>query len=249
MKPTSYVAVGEATSPKFCQAFATGCGGDIVADGQLRPGPVALFGSPQRWAMLNQAIAEGRNWYYGDHAYFGRFQYYRVTKNAYQHDGTPLKGLNRSAYRRWEQHGVQLADWRKNGDHIVICPPDVSFAQLHNFNATQWLAHVIETLIQYTTRSFRVRRRHGNNRPLSRDLEGAWALVTYTSNAAVEALCAGVPTFCLGRCGASALSLHDLTQIEAPIYPSNRLEWAATLACSQWTLKEITAGKCWEAIR
>ena len=92
--PVAYAVPRENTSPKFAKAWAKGCGGSVIESStELKFGPVAMFGSPARWAILQQAISEGREWYYGDHAYIGKLTYYRVTKCAYQmspnHIGVP----------------------------------------------------------------------------------------------------------------------------------------------------------------
>lgn len=245
--PVAYVAPHEKTSPRFAYAFSCGCKGPQVEDSELRPGPVALFGSPQLWSgILQEAIAESRTYYYGDHAYFGRMEYYRVTKNALQHSGHGSAGSDRFA-----AHGIPIRSWRSRGDHILVCPPDASFARLMGFPADHWVRHVVETLKEYTRRPIRVRIRRGaefSSHTLAQDLEGAHALVTYTSNAAVEAVLVGVPVFCLGACAGRTMGLSDLSRIETPIYPDWREQWAANLAANQWTLPEIASGECWDAL-
>lgn len=242
--PIAYAAAGERTSPRWCYAFAKGCGGKVRYRG-LKPGPVAMFGSPALWNILSEARAEGRDWYYGDHAYFRRFEYYRVTRNAYQHDGS---GCARG--RRLEALGVTIGPWRKAGNHVLVCPPDAAFAALHGFDADGWLAGVLDTLGRQTDRPVHVRGRLGaeHGKPLAADLAGAWALVTYTSNAAVEAVIAGVPVFCTGACAASAMGLSDLAAIETPAMPYGRAQWARNLAANQWTFEEMKRGDCWRAI-
>ena len=63
---------------------------------------------------LNQAQAEGRTWWYMDNGYFrpGHFAgYYRVTRNAMQHDGT-----GNVSSERWERLGLNIAPWKKVAD-------------------------------------------------------------------------------------------------------------------------------------
>jgi hypothetical protein len=250
--PTSYISRAPngrlGTSPHFCKAFAEGCGGGTTEDGRLIPGPVALFGSPLLWDQLMQAIAEGRDWYYGDHGYFRRGKCYRVTRNAYQHTGLQEGRIDRS---RFEECNVEIEPWQTGGVHILVCPPDQPFSMLHRFNSAAWLGHVLEELSYYTSRPINVRSRSASKSSrLEEDLRGAHALVTYTSNAAVEAVCAGVPVFCTGPCAGSAMGLRDLSQIEKPRRPhmKTRRRWAEVLAANQWTLDEMREGKCWEAI-
>jgi len=222
----------------------------LVEDGQLRPGPVALFGSPSLWSQLQQVIGEGRDWWYGDHAYFGRFRYYRITRGTLQLDGTEHRSAPASRLR-FEALGVKIRPWRTTGDHILVCPPDRIYAGLIGFDADRWLQAVLEDIKRHSRRPIRVRCRElgeGRGCPLSEDLEGAWCMVTYTSNAAVEALCAGIPVICTGPCAGRLLGSGSVSEVRFPRTPPGRVEWAAWLAANQWTMDEIAAGDCWRAI-
>ncbi len=243
--PTAYAVPSERSSPRFADAWAVGCGGAVETADTLRPGPIALFGSPRRWELIAQARAEGRDWYYADHGYFGRFKYYRVTRNAYQHDG--VSGLTRGDPARLEALGVEIKPWRTSGDHVLICPPDQKFAALFGFNAAAWTGHVIAALRALTRRPLRLRGRDTRG-PLADDLAGAWCLVTYVSNAAVEAICAGVPAIVTGACAARPMAATDLRAVAEPPTPHSREAWAALLANNQWTLDEIRAGQAWRAL-
>lgn len=244
----AYVAVGESTSPRFCRAFAEGSHGRIVEDGVLRPGPVAMFGSPKLWDLLDQAKAAGQDFYYGDHAYFGRGEYYRVTKNALQHTGYSIVAPDED---RFKVHGIEIKPWRQTGSHIIICPQSDSFMERHGLDPVGWRVDVMTTIRKYSDRpvKFRTKANTLRGHTLAMDLVDAWAVVAFTSNAAVEAVLAGVPAFALGQCAASAMTLSDLKRIEDPIYPDGRDLWAWTLADNQWTLEEIRSGACWRAIQ
>ena len=245
--PVAYAAQGEHPSPRWCYAFSPGCGGINVVSQHLYPGPVALFGSVKLWStVLMQAIAEGRDWYYGDHAYFRRYKYYRITKNRFQHSG-----VGEPDYDRLRLIDVKFKPWQDGGRHIVICPPDQIFASLMGFDAESWLRDICYELRRFTDRPFVIRKRSeiGAMKPLGQDLFEAWALVTYMSNAAVEAIIEGVPVFCTGDCAGSSMGLRDLSRIESPVYPDWREKWAATLAANQWTMDEMSRGDCWRRIR
>lgn len=243
MIPVTYSVPRELTSPVWCEAFAKGCGGPVETDGILRDRPVALFGSPRLWSLLTQARAEGRTWWYGDKAYFGRGKFYRITRNAFQHDGSGNAGPER--FRRF---GLSIAPWRTSGSHILVCPPGDRFQRLHGVE--DWLERTLETLKTYTDRPIRVRPKprliDGNS--LAPDLEDCWALVTFMSNTAVEAVLAGIPVFVTGRSAASRMGLDDRSRIESPVMPDGREQWAWNLAANQWTLDEIRSGAAWRAI-
>lgn len=244
-RPTAYAVGGERTSPRWCRAFAAGCGGEMAADGALRPGAAALFGSPVLWPLFARVRAEGRDYFYGDHGYFGRGRYYRVTRNALQHDGS-----GQANAVRLDALGVAIEPWRKGGRHVLVCPPDEAFARLMGFSAAGWLAETQAALARHSDRPVvvRERARARGPRPLEADLADCWALVTYTSNAAVEAVLAGVPVFCEAACAAARMGLDDLARIEKPRRPRGRRQWACNLAANQWTLDEIASGRCWKEI-
>jgi len=245
---TSYFVPGEKTSPLFAAAFAAGADGYVSADDSLRDGDVALFGSAARWDFLLEARRLGRNWYYGDHAYFKRFEYYRVTRNAFQCDGTGEADMNLP-----RRNGIEIKPWQTRGRHILVCPPDEAFEQLMIragvLEAVGWGSRTMDMLRTHTDRPIVVRdRSQAGKTPLVADLEGCWALVTFMSNAAIEAAMAGIPVFALGPCAARAIGRTDLSQIENPIYPE-RTQFAANLLANQWTLQEIADGVCWRQIK
>src|SRR3546814_146351 len=113
-----------------------------------------------------------------------------------------------------------------------------------------WLKRVVGELRLHTDRPIVVRTkpRRAAHTPLSADLRDCWALVTFMSNSAVEAVLAGVPVFCTGTCAASRMGLSDLARIESPAYPGGRAQWAWNLAANQWTLDEMRAGEAWKVL-
>jgi hypothetical protein len=242
--PVSYYAPDEFTSPKFAFAFAKGCGGSITDEADLFPGPVALFGSPSRWPVLRAAKQDGRTWFYGDHGYFGRRRYYRITRNAYQHDGRSEATPDRfAAFNR------PIQPWRTTGAHVLVCPNSDVYCRLHGFAVASWLADVTRTLRAHTDRELRVRWKHDET-PIAADLANAWAVVAYSSAAALDALIAGVPVFTLAPFAATVrMGLSDLSKIESPVYPDDREPFLWSLAYQQWTIHEIYEGVAWRDLQ
>lgn len=237
--PDTITAYGERTAPQFAHAFAAGCGGIVFDD--YNGGPWAGFGSPQTWEGLQDARRARQAFYYGDHAYFARGIYYRITKNAYQHSG-----VGDSDGRRLDVLGIAPKKWKKNGSSIIVCPQsDAYHARMGQPN---WLEETLAKLAANSDRPIKVRRKRGAHRTLAQDLENAWCVVVHTSNAAVEAVLAGVPAICTGDCAGSRMSLTDPGSVEYPIYPSGRLRWAGVLADNQWTLAEIASGMAWKQL-
>lgn len=263
--PTIYQLTHVGTAPKFNEAFATGCpGAIIVREGngpplQLRPGPIALWGEHKFYKTLHEGIAEGRTWYYGDHAYFGRGQFFRITKNALQvHGGYFESGPNFDAAM------ARLAEVRKTvpvvveptkprGDFIMVCPPSEPLSERSGFLKDDWTRIVTARLAKLTKRPVVIRDKPKINRtpaPLLEALVGAHMLITYTSNAAIEAVMAGYPALCTGPNPVTVVSGNSFERLEKPFVANEdaRTAWAANLCANQWSLAEIAAGKAWEAL-
>lgn len=243
--PVSYAVNGK-TSPKWSRAFALGCGGLATNDSDLKPGDVALFGDPSRWDLLQTARLEGRNWYYGDHAYYRRNAYYRITKNGFQYQGPPSEDRT-----RFERLHVNCApEWRKEGSSIIICPNSPTYMRLFGIDAQQWVLEVVAELAKHTDRPMVIRwKQQAQVRPIYCDLHDAWATVVFSSAAAIDGLLAGVPCITLApfaatrRMGGTALS-----EIEALPMPDDREPFLWALAERQWTLAEIERGEAWAVL-
>jgi hypothetical protein len=83
--------------------------------------------------------------------------------------------------------------------------------------------------------------------PLAEALSKAHALVTPSSNVAIEAVVAGVPVFVSPSSAAAPVGLTDLSLIEAPVYP-DRDKWLAHLAYCQFSLEEMRSGAAWRML-
>lgn len=258
MIPVSYYAKDELTSPKFAFAFAKGCGGQMADDLKLYPGPVALFGSPSRWPILREAQAQGREWYYADHGYFRRHQYFRITKNAYQHDGRGQYSPER--YQRYFKK--QVVRWRNRdaGGHILVCPNSSAYFGLYRMDGAAWLEETCQEIRKHTDRPIRVRWKTNvsqhwpdtgfrTHRPIHEDLQGCWAAVVFSSVSAIDALCAGVPIVTLAPWGCTRrMGLTDVAHIESPSFPGDREPFLWALAHHQWTINEIYQGLAWREL-
>ena len=80
---------------------------------------------------------------------------------------------------------------------------------------------------------------------LYEDFEKAWACVTFSSNAATEAVCEGIPVINLDNSSFSwPVSYHTLDILTNPVIECNfdRTQWLNDCAYTQWTLDEINKG-------
>lgn len=253
---TCYFVEGKRKGRKFCEAFAEGAGGAFTCGlRELAPGPAAFYGvHPGTRHLFRQAKARqgqgGANWYYIDNGYFGRGEYYRVTRNALQH--VPRPGDRGDAHRLAKLR-VAVAAWRRPGRHILLCPPGCEFMEGHDRNARRWFDETMRALRQATSRKIRVRHKPAPGTPpavpLADDLEDCFAVVTCLSNVAVEALVAGVPVVVDPASAAAPMGLTDTSAVENAVRPDGRERWAAVLAAQQWTRSEMRRGICWRDLQ
>lgn len=144
---------------------------------------------------------------------------------------------------RWAKLGVELQPWRKDGDYILIAG-NRSFGVGEQVMPSDWMIRCAARLAK-TKKPIRMRAHPGNDKPkvnpLERDLEGACAVVVWSSTVALHALAQGIPTYIEAPYqivkGASASG-----EVNAPTLP-DRLPHFERMAWSQWRLEEIETGE------
>lgn len=223
------------------------------AQGKLDPeSSLHIFGGLQfgsfdlmKQVRANQKSAVGLEFIFWDRAYFGggsKTDRLRITMNAYHKCWTDP----RHTLDRFRAFGGKLAPWRKSGSHIMVVPPGLFITTMGNPNAIdQWMELRLADLRASTDRPIMVSKK-GDPRPLEERLKNCHAVVTFTSNVSVDALCAGVPVFASPMSPAGELAL-PLTWLADPDKLENpplldRVDWAASLAWGQFTIAEIESG-------
>ena len=239
-------------SCRFAREFAAGLGGVDVLDVPSGPaalplGGVAIFPSPRAWPFVEWLRASGYPWYYADHGYFGRRLYYRITRNGFQYQGQPRRDRC-----RFDGFGRRIKPWRETGAHVLVCPNGAMHFGLHGAPPLpEWLAQVRAELRRHTDREIRVRLKPrgftaSRAEPIDEALDDCWVCVTYSSNAAVDALVEGVPVVTLADFAASyRMGRTSIADVEDPYYPPDRGPFLAALAAQQWSVHEIRNGTAW----
>jgi len=170
-----------------------------------------------------------------------------VTRNAYQYRVTE-GDLRVAQSNRLQLLHVDLApEWQRGGGTVVICPNSPQYMARFGINASQWVVDLVERLSRVTDRPIVIRwKSTAAKRPLYVDLHTAWMVVVFSSNAAIEALAAGVPVCVLAPWATSApMGISRIEDVETPYYPDDRIPFLWTLADRQWTLAELAAGLAW----
>lgn len=243
--PSIYSVPNESTSPRIAAAMRMGgFGCEIFYDDDYRAGGWAGFGSPANWNSLRQTIRYGEDWYYGDHAYFGRKRFFRITKNGFQHNG-----IGKPDFRRLRLFHQEAKPFKKTGSYVLLCLQSENYHARFGDSLPDYEHRIVKKIQQYSDRPIKIRSK-STDVPFEDHLRDAWAVVTLTSACALHALMEGIPAFTTGDSGVSSLTLRDPVNIERPFYPCamQRFEVAAVLAANQWRLDEITNGTAWRQI-
>lgn len=270
-----YRASGNTRSGVICKALEAGirAAGDLPV-----PRDEADYGAPETRVAAHYGLAgklqrvfddhrtDGRAVVYIDLGYWGRrpsnnrwIGYHKLSVN----DRHPTAYFQRRPHPmdRARALDVEPQPWR-TGSHILLCGMGDKGAPAEGFRPEEWERAAIATLRQYTDRPivYRPKPSWKTARPIegcgyspgSIDiavaLEGAHAVVTHHSNAAVDGLVAGVPAFCW-KGVASPMALQDLSRIESPWRPDGREQWIADVAHCQWSVAEITDGSAWRHLK
>lgn len=267
---------GKERANQICEAWLEGCGGGEIVD-KLdvdEQQPVAFFGvAIETIESVAKLLWRGRDFYYIDNGYFpfrhgSRELHFRVTKNATQH-----LGVGRPDYDRFATFDPGIKLNRTPGNHVLIaCQTEWWYAQ-NGMKFETWLRRIIRDVADNTERTIIVRMKPNiggrlkyrtdlenmvldygamldkGEKPL--DLTDTWAVVTHTSNCAIEAIFQGIPVFVTGLCAAEPLARRDVRMIEEPYYPhlDEVVNWGSVLAANQWTMKEMREGLCWRKLQ
>jgi len=212
----------------------------------FRPGVPIVWGVLRNSKMvIDSAIKHNQYFYYVDHAYFarGHNQNYRISRNGFE--AGPVKVCPQD---RFDSLGIQLKEWNMSGQKIIVCPPTEYFQNAHNCRT--WLDDTLRTLKRYTDRKIVIRDKPkpgGAIVSLEEQLKDAYALVTHSSNVAIESVVLGTPVFVSTTSASAPVGETDLRFIETPKYPG-RQPWLNHLAYCQFSMSEIQSGRFFDIL-
>jgi len=197
--------------------------------------------------------------------------YWGVARNGVHAYGEHVS-FERPGPERWKALGIEPKPWRQKGDHIILAHQCHGYPWSYEREPNDrrvWYKHVVATLQRITDRPI-VFKPHPKEEQDAHQLYGelcaiapgrvvfrdwsltelfhnAWALVTYDSNAAVEAVIGGIPVFTGGCTMAGPVANRDLLFIEHPRL-LDRTQWFNWVAWTQWTEAEMEEGLPWQAL-
>ena len=210
-------------------------------------------------------VSEGRDWYYFDQPYFFFSDYqqsitgdrwYRVCKNNTQKNYLEKSyKVNRRYDNLIDRLNQECRDkltpkpWQYEGKHILVIPPSYHTAKWYGIDRIEWENDIVKKLKKHTRKEIVVRQKFKNNaewgekldKPLSEDLKDCYAMVSFHSMCAVQAVMSGIPSYCSEHSPAYpvSLGLNELDQIKDPLYTGERNDWVKSLMCAQFTENEM----------
>lgn len=207
--------------------------------------PFATWG--QLWLtmdLLPRALSTGRAFWHVDNGYWsapvnGVGGYHRICYRGM----TPIQWTAPAD----RSMSIPVAPWRKSGSHILLALPSGNFGKAIGITHDDWFKTIEARVQSATDRPIVVRRKDAAS-PIAKDLENCWALVTHSSNAAVDAVLAGIPAFVEPSCPTAPLGNTDVRFIETP-HLAHRQPWLASLSCQQFTKEELASGLAYNYLR
>lgn len=193
--------------------------------------------------------------YYSENNQSGRKNFHRIVKNSMQH--STIMDVPDDRWKSLVDYDPKLeyTGWKKKGSKILIVLSTEKPFKAFGEDKDIWIENVISTLSQHTDREIVFREKTARNDRSSNTIYNAfdddiYAVVTYNSIAAVEAIQYGIPSFSLAPTAADPVGNKDLTKIESPNMPDEDIiqKWLHSLAYSQFNLEEIITGKAWELV-
>lgn len=260
--------LGLDSNDEMVRLWLQGTKGKCISKEELDDYPIEMplaFRSMSKRKIIKKCWKDGRDFFYIDNGYIGnaikKKWYYRVVKNDVQHVkkivNVPKDRFDRMAsLHPWLYYRGQKS--RPNNGPILLVTPSEKPGAFYGVTRDAWLNSTIEELKKYTDRKIIVRDkglrgdRIGDNSIASQcSRDGIWAVVTYQSIAAIEAIHYGIPAFTSAPTATQHLANTDLSLIESPMYPSEGefQKLLNYLAYCQYTPSELGNGTAYHLIK
>lgn len=209
-----------------------------VSEAPLNPGPSIVYGILRgTLPVMRRCTASGSPFWYIDHSYFGTPGRYRVVRDGFHHSypGTLEAPVPPSIFN---ELGISIQPWRHEDNRtILVCPPSWHQSLHLDVDPDEWTSLITGQLATHSNRPIIVRQK-GVNRPLEIDLQDCFLVVTYASNAGIQALIDGVPVMATDH---PSLPKFAVEFLENPPLPE-RGQLFRHLAAHEYTMTEIGNG-------
>lgn len=215
--------------------------------------------------IINYVKEKGQDYYFIETGYFGNYScegnpnarkmWHRIVKNNMQHDAVMDVPDDRLQILEKYDTRLKWKGWKK-GSKILLVAPSEGPCKYYGVDKDQWMADTISTIKQHTDREIVVREKGSRTERTSVDTiydafdKDIFAVVTYNSIAAAEAVSYGIPAFALAPTVADPVTLKDLSKIETPYYPEEDFirKWLSSVAYGQFNMTEMLLGTAWKMV-
>lgn len=220
-----------------------------------------IFRSMAQRKTVNLCEQQGRDYYYIDTGYLGISRYkkwHRVVKNGVQHSEINYDmPCDRFKNLASSKPYLKFSGWKKDGRSILLVTPSEKPCKFYGIQKEEWVNTTLQKLKQHTDRPIVVRNKTPRQERIKDTIyhqiqrDNVFAVVTYNSIAAVEAIGYGVPAFTDTLTAADTFCLKDLTRIENPLYEDKEKieKWQHWLAYCQYTVDEMRDGTVFNLIK
>lgn len=243
-----------------------------TSDKEIDSADVVAFVGVKSRKMWNVCVAKNKTTLILDKSYFERGGYYRMALGGYQPD------ISSMSYgpQRLQGLGISIKQRQWGGSEIIYAGSSNKYHMFHGLpEVGDYASDVCRQLRETVKGKFQIVYRpkpswwinadpkqkilpsgvrfSSGDEHFSTVLRRAWCVVTHGSNAAVEALAAGVPVIMLSEEGISpvwSLCNHDLEDVHYLSWPNDaaRLGALSNLAWCQFSTKEIESGMAWGCV-
>lgn len=142
--------------------------------------------------------------------------------------------------------------WRQGGEFIYIIEPGPFAASIFHADLKTWKYDVEAELRKYTDRpiKFREKAPKKERSNLHKELlnEDYYCVVSINSNAATEALWAGIPAITLDKHVTNPVTRNKLSDVN-DLYKGSLASWLAYLSYNQFTKEELMNGTALEIVK
>jgi hypothetical protein len=142
--------------------------------------------------------------------------------------------------------------WREDGEFIYVIEPGPFAAQIFHCDLKTWKYDVEKELRQYTDKKIKFREKAPKDERtnLYEELcnEDYYCIVSINSNAATEAIWAGVPAITLDRHVSNPVTVNKLSDVNN-LFRGNLANWLTYLSYSQFTKQELLDGTAVEIVK
>ncbi len=174
-------------------------------------------------------------------------KWHRVVNNHLHYGGNFTAPVDRlGVFKNFPQQ------WRNDGEKILIVEPGPFAAAVFHIDLNTWKYDVEKEIRKYSDKKIvfreKVDKKIRSNLYKEFCDEDYYCVVNLNSNAATEAIWAGIPVITLGKHITNAVSKSKLSDINNLAKP-NLANWLCMLSYSQFTYEELTNGKAIHIVR